>query len=261
MKSAFLLVLGTSLLVLALLVALGMVSGIIGMVIPFANQALQMLYTGPIVGGLMWFFVRLARGQSGGVGDAFGGFTRNFAQLLLSSLIQGLAGIACMIPIGVVAAIGIFAVIGTTGPGGEPNLWIIVPLVAICVAAVIAISVYLKTVWIYWYFLVVDKGYPFWAAFLLSWRLVHKRWWMTFLMLLVAGMVLFSGALPGLLALGVTIPVLVGTESPVLVNVLLIGMEALVCLAGLAVTVPLAYLMEAYLYDDNFRDLAPQPNF
>ena len=58
----------------------------------------------------------------------------------------------------------------------------------------------------------------------LSRRLVSKRWWMTFLFLLVAWIISSAGALA--------------------------------CLVGLLVSIPLYCGMRVFFYEDNFRDLA-----
>jgi len=84
--------------------------------------------------------------------------------------------------------------------------------------------VYLGTIWTHSLLLVADKGYNFWPAMGLSWRLVRKRWWMTFLFLVVASII----SSLGFFALCV----------------------------GLIVSFPLYFLMRVCFYDDNFRDLA-----
>ena len=60
----------------------------------------------------------------------------------------------------------------------------------------------------------------------LSRKMVSKAWWGTFLFLVVSFLIYVSGAL--------------------------------VCGVGLLVSVPLFVGMKAFLYDDNFRDFAPQ---
>ena len=86
---------------------------------------------------------------------------------------------------------------------------------------------YVSTIWIYSYYLIMDKNYKFWPAMKLSFRLVHKRWWMTWLLLLVGG--------------------IIG------------GLGVLVCCVGTVVTLPLYLSMIAWLYQDNFGDLAQAP--
>jgi uncharacterized membrane protein len=93
------------------------------------------------------------------------------------------------------------------------------------IIAIVAI-LYLTTTWIFSYFLLVDKGMKFWDAMQLSRRRVSQRFWMTLLFVFVGGII--SGA------------------------------GAILCGVGLLVTMPLYWAMLAYLYEDNFRDLAPQ---
>lgn len=220
-------IIATSLVIFLVAAACWLVSTLVGMVVPFANVLLSLVYPGPLVGGFLWFFIKLARNEPAGVGDAFAGFGPRFAQLLLSSLIQGLINLACMIPFGVVMAI---MGVSMARSGGQPSAELGVAFVVVLIIGLLvsmAAIVYLNTLWTYSFLLVIDKRYNFWPAMQLSRKLVAKRWWMTFLFLFVAG--------------------------------LISGLGALACLVGLLVTVPLYYGMKVYLYEDNFRDLTPLP--
>jgi len=87
-------------------------------------------------------------------------------------------------------------------------------------------AVYLSTIWTFSTFLMIDKNMGFWPAMQLSRKVVSKAWWWTLLFLIVSGLIYMAGAL--------------------------------VCGVGMLVSAPLFVAMKVYLYDDNFRDLAPQ---
>ena len=206
------------------------------MVLPamnFLNVLIQPLYVGPLTGGVFWYFLRLARGEQAGVGDVFSGFSRNFLQLFLASLVQTLLIFACVIPVAVVAGLG-FAGLSAGGRGGNPfasgaGVGLIIGLVIAGLITLVAI-VYLTVCWTHSMLLIMDKGMKFWPAMRLSRKVVSKTWgnWgMTLLFIIVGGLISSAGALA--------------------------------CLVGLLVTVPLYFAMMAHLYDDNFRDLQPTP--
>jgi len=194
-------------------------------VMPLVNQFVFALVAGPIAGGYFWFLLRLARGEQAGVADAFVGFGKRAGQLVLCSLVQGLAQLICTAPLSIIMTLGGVSTI--LRRGGTPHLTPTL-LAAFCCAAPIAMIAtwYINTVWTHSYFLIVDKNYKFDAALRLSFRLVHKRWWMTWVFLLVA--------------------------------VLIAGSGAFVCCVGLLGTIPIWLAMRAWFYEDNFRDLARQ---
>ena len=72
----------------------------------------------------------------------------------------------------------------------------------------------------------MDKNYPGLAAIQLSWKMVKRRWWMTFAFQLVTFLLYFAGVL--------------------------------LCCFGLLLTMPVYFNMKATLYNDNFRDLVPR---
>ncbi|MBM3861344.1 MAG: DUF4339 domain-containing protein [Verrucomicrobia bacterium] len=209
------------------LVFLGLwiVSMIIGFVIPLGGQVIMMICSGPLIGGLLWFYLRLARGEPAEVADIFAGFRRQFTQLFLASLIQGLINLACMIPFGIAMLLVFLAPMAVRhNPGPAMITGFIIAMVLGLLVAVAAL-LYLATIWTFSLMLIVDKGYRFWPAMQFSRRFVMKRFWMMLAFLLVAGIIMSAGMFA--------------------------------CFIGMLVTVPLYYAMKVFLYEDNFRDLAP----
>jgi hypothetical protein len=218
------LVIGATMLSGLVFFGLWIVSTLIGFVIPFGGQIIMMICSGPLIGGLIWFYLRLARNEPAQVGDIFDGFRRQFAQLFLASLIQGLINMVCMIPM-ILALILVFIPLSARStPGAATAVGFIIAFIIGMLVAMAAI-LYLTTIWTFSMMLIVDKGYRFWPAMQLSRKLVMKRFWMTLAFLLVAGIIMSAGMFA--------------------------------CLIGMLVTVPLYYAMKVFLYEDNFHDLAP----
>ena len=189
------------------------------LLIPVAGQLVSIFFTGPLMGGYLWFFLRIARGEQASVGDAFVGFSQHFGGLVMASIVQGIISFVCMLPF---AALGILGARSGGGAGAQPSFSVIAGAGLLGLIGGVAL-VYLTNLWAHSLLLIVDKGYKFWPAMELSRKLVRKRWWMTFLFMMVAG--------------------------------ILGGLGILACGVGLLVTMPLYFAMRALLYDDNFRNL------
>lgn len=221
-------IIGTTLLLGLVFLGCHAVAIFVSMFIPMGNMILQPLYVGPLTGGLLWYMLRMSRGEPTTMSDAFAGFSSHFGQLFLATLVQTLFTLLCVAPM---IGMAIFAGVGFAASGGRGmNTSMNVGLIAGFVVAVligIAAAVYVTTLWTHSLLLIVDKRMNFWPAMQLSRKLVSKSWGMTFLFILVAGII--SGA------------------------------GAIACLIGLIVTVPLYFAMKAYFYDDNFRDFQPSP--
>jgi len=225
--SNFGLVLGASVLLLIIFIFGGAISGFAGIVLPFADYILPTFYTGPLMAGFMFMLLKLLRGEGASVGDAFSGFSRNGLQVILGSVVQGMISFACILPA--------LLTLGITGSGFKmgqrqfnftpPEAFGEIMLVVVLGVVGFALMVYVNTLWTHSLLLVVDKGYKFWPAMSLSRRMVSKRWWMTFLFLIVAG-IIYS-----------------------------VGFVA--CCIGLFVSIPVYFGMKANFYDDNFRSLSP----
>jgi len=218
------LIIGATLLAGLIFVGLGVISGVIGIVIPFGGQVIMMICAGPLLGGLLWFYLRLARGEPAEIADIFAGFRRQFTQLFLASLVQELFNLACLTPFAI--AIGLMVLI-TVSLHRPDAAWIVVLVVAMVLGLLLALAamLYLATIWMFSMILIVDKGYRFWPAMELSRKLVMKRFWMALAFLIVSGIIMTAGVFA--------------------------------CFVGMLVTVPLYHGMKVFLYEDNFRDLAP----
>jgi uncharacterized membrane protein len=136
------------------------VSGLIWLLLSASHTFyIGLIVTGPLLGGLCFYYLKKIRGQPAELEDAFAGFTMAFPQLLLLSLVSGLLiilGLAlCLIP-----------------------------------------GIYLAVVWAFALPLVIDKQQlGFWKAMEVSRQAVYKRWWSTAWLLLICGLINFGGGL------------------------------------------------------------------
>jgi hypothetical protein len=95
-------------------------------------------------------------------------------------------------------------------------------LVTIGVILCILPGIYLAVAYVFALPLVIDKKLDFWPAMEVSRRVVHAHWWSMFALVIVLALVGFSGVL--------------------------------LCVVGLAITVPLASAALMYVYEDLFGD-------
>jgi len=200
----------------------GLVSNLIAVAVPLGNVIVPLLYTAPLLGGLYWFFIRLIRGEPAVFGDSFAGFARRYVPLLVYGILETLLTYIFLVPAFLVG-VG-FVFIGNESP--EKLSPAMLPMFLLAMVFFMIGVIYVSTTLTFAAQLIIDKGYAFWPAMRLSFRLVHRRWWMTFGFMFVGGLVLLGGAL--------------------------------LCGIGLLVAVPVYLAMRGALYDDNFRDLLPQ---
>lgn len=216
---------GTAVVIGFLFFAGWVVGVVVSMVVPFANAVLGVLYTAPLTAGLLWFMLRIGRGEQATVADGLAGFRTRYLQFVLFGVIQFLCMVVCLLPVMAVAlGFGLTAGFarGNAAAGmaaGLVSIFVILVVLAVCA------MIYVNTLLVYSLLLMVDKGYPCWPAIQLSRKMAQRRWWMTFLFLFV--------------------------------NQILTGVGFLICLVGGLVTVPVGFGMKAALYDENFRDLRP----
>jgi uncharacterized membrane protein len=194
-------------------------------VIPYLSLILSLVLTGPLMGGLWYFYILKVRGMDATAGVAFSGFGPQFGQLALANVVTGLLSGLCLLP-----AFGLFvggAVLGgALGEGGGEGgavlgVFAVISLLLLVVG--FAGYVYLAVSWLFTLLLVVDKGMAFWPAMELSRRVVAKRFWGVLWLSLVAAILGFVGML--------------------------------LCFVGILFFGPLAMGMLAYQYQQMFGDL------
>jgi hypothetical protein len=199
---------------------------VLAMIVPFSNIFVPVLYSMPLMAGYLWLSLRLVRGEAAGIGDGFAGFGGKYLQLVGFGIVQFLINTVCFLPLIVVGiAAGVTVGLRHRVQAPEMATGMVLGLVAAGFVTFCGLM-FLNTLWTFTGLLIMDKGYRFWPAMQLSRRLVMRRWWMTLLFIIVCFIFYMLGAL--------------------------------LCVVGLLATLPLYSNMKAILYDDNFRDLAPQ---
>jgi hypothetical protein len=127
------------------------------------------LLTGPLLGGLCYYYLKKIRNQPAELADAFAGFSMSFVQLLLASLIAGLL----------------------MGVG-----------YALCVIP----GIYLSVAWVFSLPLVIDKQLKFWDSMETSRKVVNIRWWSVAWLLLLCALINIGGGLVCVIGVFFTLP-------------------------------------------------------
>jgi len=127
------------------------------------------LLTGPLLGGLNFYYLKKIRNQPAELADAFAGFSIAFVQLLLASLVSGL-------------------------------------LMGVGYALCIVPGIYLTVAWIFALSLVIDKQLRFWDAMELSRKVVNLRWWSVAWLVLLCLLINIGGGLVCCVGVFFTLP-------------------------------------------------------
>lgn len=169
--------------------------------IGFLFTLASLIISGPLMGGLYFLFLKTIRNQPASLEDLFAGFSDKFIQLLLTHLVVTVLTLLAALPGGVVLGMG--AVLGATQPGA---------IVLIVLGGILALIpvVYLTVSWVFALPLVLDKRLDFWTAMELSRRMVSKRFWEVFVLLIALFIVTAAGFLACCVGLFVSLPLAIG---------------------------------------------------
>lgn len=172
---------------------------LIGMIFSLANWVIA----GPLMGGLLYLFLRVVRGEPAAAGDIFDGFRRAFAQLFLGQLVTSLLMGLCLLP---ALATGVIILLPTILHHTEPvmsQLFMVGGVALLCVIPMI----YLQVNWMFTLPLILDKELEFWPAMKLSWQRVNVHWWSCFGLVVLVGLLNILGVLLCFVGLLVTVPI------------------------------------------------------
>jgi hypothetical protein len=162
-----------------------------------------LILTGPLVGGRFYFFIRLSRKMEIGIGEIFDGFKGNhFVPLMIAHIIKTLFYLPIIL---MVIGFFIFMSISDNDPFEGISAIVFLSLLGLSIPAFI----YLSVSWIFTFPLIIDKGLPFWDAMKLSFKMVNKHWFKVFGLVLVSGILTWSGLI---LCIGLlfTLPIMYG---------------------------------------------------
>ena len=197
--SNFGLLFGGCMLFILIQFAIGLLGAIpiIGPLFSIAN----LVFMGPLTGGLYYLILRVLRRQPASVGDLFAGFKNNIGNLILGYIVMALIMIGCALPgFGIMAA-GIIPMVmhQQANAGG-----IMIAILGFIVAMVPLI--YLKVSWFYVIPLIIDKRMDFWPAMKACRSRVGQHWWAVFGLVVVGGLLNIAGELACCVGLLVSIP-------------------------------------------------------
>jgi hypothetical protein len=178
--------------------------------IPILGFFSSLLLTGVFSGGLYYYYLGGIRGEGRQLGDIFAGFTKAFVPLMLATLILNLIILALAVlffgPLMLVlikaALVSQHAPMEMPEFSGAALAWM---------GTGFAVLLYLGLSWIFGYALVIDQGLGPWQALEVSRRVVSRRWFSLFFLMICAGII----GLLGLIGLGIgvifTLPLAFGT--------------------------------------------------
>jgi uncharacterized protein DUF4339 len=218
----------------------------VGSSIPCVGSLISLVINGPLLGGLYWLFLKLIRKQPASVSDAFAGFSRNFAQLMLCAIVMGVAFLVFFAP-------GFIMMIVRTKPNQDyPD-----PLALGLFALALVPIMWLSVAWIFALPLIVDKSIAFWPAMQVSMKIANRRWWRIFGLMCVTGLIIFGA----LLVAGLLVAALIaarhalGTAITVSFGVVLV-LGSVFLFFALA---PVAFAAIMHAYEDVFGQRAAPP--
>ena len=180
----------------------------IGSVIPLVN----LLASGPLMAGFIYFFILKVRGEEAGIDVLFSGFKRNFVQLMLAGIVPGLLIGAIAIPgmavlFGtLIGGIGIPA-IEALAQGTIPSIsWLSIVGVVVGFLLIIVPCYYFGLCWMFTLPLTIDRQMGFWDAMKASRAAVRGNWWRLLFFMIVIGILGELGVIGLCIGLFITIP-------------------------------------------------------
>jgi hypothetical protein len=189
--------------------ALIFVIQIIANMLPIIGVLCSLLLTGVFTGGLYYYYLGRMRGEHREVGDAFAGFTKAFVPLMLTGLIIQVVNIILII---VFFAPLVIAMVksGMAANPGNFQVPVLSGLALGWMAVGIIPVLYLGVAWIFSHALVIDKGLGVWTALEVSRRVITRRWFSMFFLLICAGILACLGLIGLFIGVFFTIPLAVG---------------------------------------------------
>jgi len=164
--------------------------------IPIAGVFVSLILQGPLMGGLNLFYIKLIRGETPTVGDAFTGFGKNFWRLCGTMLLMMLLLYVWFIPVGV--AVGLM-------DHNSSAFWILVSVLGV---AGVVVAAYLAISFAFALALSADLELGPWDSLRVSRRVVSKRWFSIFGLFLVAGLLSMLGVVACIIGVLFTMPIL-----------------------------------------------------
>jgi len=181
-----------------------LIEGVIGGLaqVPFVGalfSVVNLVISGPLLGGVFYLFLRVLRSESAEVGDIFHGFRRAFGQLFLGTLIPSLLVGACLLPFIVLFLWKLTPLMGNLRADAMPDPETLAALTSAllpCLPVLLFCAIpatYLAVCWKFTLPLILDQGLDFWTAMKISRQRVHQHWWLVFGLLILISLLNFAG--------------------------------------------------------------------
>jgi uncharacterized membrane protein len=176
--------------------------------IPFVGilfSLASLVVSGPLMGGLYYFFLKNMRRQPVEISDIFAGFRMSFGQLLLGYIVVTLLTAVSALPGGIVMAVPIVWMIHHNAAEVVPILVALIGLVIVIIPAT-----YFSVSWLFALPLIIDKQMEFWPAMGASRKMVGKHWWLVFGLLVVCGLLYLVGFVACCVGIFFALPLMLG---------------------------------------------------
>lgn len=164
-------------------------------IVPILGAIASLILQGPLMGGLYYFFIRMMRGETVGVGDAFSGFSIGFWRLCGTMLLMVIMIYLPLIPG------GIFLFVSLQGSGDPSAISLI--LLGIGVLG----AMYLGVGFSFAMPLSADMRLGVWDALRVSFKVVSRHWFAVFGLLFVCGLLAALGLIACIIGIFVTLPI------------------------------------------------------
>lgn len=169
--------------------------------VPFLGALASIFLTGPLYGGLLYYFVLMVRGEECRLGNAFSGFGPRFVPLMLAGLLIAIISVVAILPGFGVMVVGVISSgLLKVQPGDAEqaikalSAGMLVLLIAgglLTMFLVMFVTMLLQ----FAYPLILDKGLDVFEAIKLSVRRTLKYWPAVLLLMIAGGFLTFIGAL------------------------------------------------------------------
>ena len=176
--------------------------------IPFVGLVFSVgnfIISGPLMGGVYYFLLKVMRRQPTDIGEVFAGFRLAFAQLLLGYIVAALLTGLAAVPGAAIMGVPIFMMFRHHAVEAGPML---VAFLGFIVA--IIPMIYLGIGWMFSLPLIIDKQMEFWPAMSASRQMVNKHWWLVFGLVVVCGLINLAGFAACCVGIFFSLPIVFG---------------------------------------------------
>lgn len=171
--------------------------------VPCVGPIVTLLATGPLMGGLFYYFLLQARGEPATINEAFVGFKGPLAkELMLAGLVQQVIQVGVMLVVFV--PLGVFSALAGGRPATPDEFpsWLF-----LAIPPVVLIALFTYLIWYPSYVIIADTGMGFWKGMELSRRLVMMRFFTWVGLAIVMMLIGFAGVIALCVGMLVAMPV------------------------------------------------------